>query len=141
MHGKQILLMFLKKFIWLTKFKFNVTFKNDLSDDEEKNFKNALKLVEMYDYFKSLPNEFNTLVGENGNKLSGGQSQRLGIARAIYRNTDILILDEATSALDENTEIRILNKIFNKIEDKKIISISHNENALTYCKKVLNLNE
>ena len=83
--------------------KFNVTFKNDLSDDEEKNFKNALKLVEMYDYFKSLPNEFNTLVGENGNKLSGGQSQRLGIARALYRNTDILILDEATSALDENT--------------------------------------
>ena len=120
--------------------KFNVTFKNDLSDDEEKNFKMPLNLLKC-DYFKSLPNEFNTLVGENGNKLSGGQSQRLGIARAIYRNTDILILDEATSALDENTKIRILNKIFNKIEDKTIISISHNENALTYCKKVLNLNE
>ena len=74
-------------------------------------------------------------------ELSGGQSQRLGIAERYTETTDILILDEATSALDRKYRNRILNKIFNKIEDKTIISISHNENTLTYCKKVLNLNE
>ena len=101
----------------------------------------AARMANLHDFIASLPEGYDTPVGERGLKLSGGEKQRVAIARTLLKNPCIYLFDEATSALDENTEIRILNKIFNKIKDKTIISISHNENALTYCKKVLNLKE
>ena len=69
-------------------------------------------------------------VGENGSLLSGGQIQRLGIARAIYKNCKVLILDEATNELDEKTEGKILNSIFNFNNEITIIFISHNSKSL-----------
>ena len=68
----------------------------------------------MSKYIEGLPNDINTNVGEAGAKISGGQRQRIGLARAMYKDSKILILDEATSALDSKTENLVLNSIFKK---------------------------
>ena len=72
--------------------------------------------------------------------VSGGQVQRIGIARALYNNPSILILDEPTSALDIDTENIFLNTIY-KLKNKTIIIVSHRESVLNKCDKVLNLND
>ena len=76
-------------------------------------------------------------IGERGSKLSGGQIQRIGIARALYRDPSILILDEATNALDDKTEKQILDFIFKMFEDKFIILSTHKKELLKYCNKIL----
>ena len=84
----------------------------------------AAKLSESYDFIMSLPNEFDTLVGEGVSKLSGGQKQRIDLARAILKNSKILILDEPTSNLDvetENSFYKLLKKI--NLKKKKITII------------------
>ena len=68
-------------------------------------------------------------------KFSGGQIQRVGIARAIYRDPEILILDEATNALDINSQDEILKNIFEELKNKTIILISHQTDNLNYCNK------
>ena len=95
-----------------------------------------LKLVLLERFIKTLPNEINTIIGENGEKISGGQRQKIGIARALYRDTNILILDEATNSLDEATEERLLNNI-KKLNNKTIIMISHNAKNKIYCEQIL----
>ena len=80
-------------------------------------------------------------MGERGIKLSGGQMQRIAIARALYNDPSILIFDEATSALDEKTENGILNSIRKLKEEKTIIIISHRKNSLKFCNKIYSLKE
>jgi ABC-type bacteriocin/lantibiotic exporter with double-glycine peptidase domain len=72
-----------------------------------------------------LPQGLNTIIGEKGSSLSGGEQQRIGIARALYKKPEILILDEATSALDETTERQILQEIFDLQEFMTIVMVSH----------------
>jgi len=91
---------------------------------------NSLKLAELQEYVKNLEKGHNTIVGEKGSKISGGQKQRLGIARAIYNLPDILLLDEATSSLDKITEDKILNTLKNLKKQFTIIMISHHSNPL-----------
>ena len=81
-------------------------------------------------------NGWDSIVGENGAKLSGGQIQRLGIARALYKKPQILILDEATSGLDEETEEKLLSNLMNIKPNLTIIIISHNKKILKICNKV-----
>ena len=95
--------------------------------------------MELANFTDSLPNKVYSIIGERGSKLSGGQCQRIGIARALYRDPSIIILDEATSALDEETEDKILNKIFKINSDKTIIIISHRKNSLKNCNKIFKL--
>ena len=83
-----------------------------------------------------LPEEYQTKVGERGVRLSGGQLQRIGIARALYHNPKILILDEATSALDNETEKMVIEEISNLNNDITIIMITHRLNTLKICNSV-----
>ena len=92
--------------------------------------KNCIILAELDTYIGELKEGLNTTVGEKGVRISGGQRQRLGLARALYHEPDILILDEATNSLDINTENTILNTLKNLKNKFTILIISHHENPL-----------
>ena len=77
-----------------------------------------------------------TIVGENGSKLSGGQIQRIGIARALYINPEILIFDEITSSIDSDTEKQLLEVIKNLKQEKTIILITHKSSNLEICDEI-----
>src|SRR4029077_2187435 len=83
----------------------NIRLGKERATDEE--VADAARKAEIHRYIMSLPQKYDTLVGERGDTLSGGQRQRIAIARAIIRNPSVLLLDEATSALDQTTEAAI----------------------------------
>ena len=93
----------------------------------------VLKNVGLYEFIKTLPKGVFTDVGEKGVNLSGGQLQRVGLARAFYREPEILILDESTSALDPFTEKVILDSIYKMNEKLTVIFISHKQSNLDKC--------
>ena len=97
----------------------------------------AAKLAEIHDFIETLPDKYETIVGEDGVFLSGGQRQRIGIARALFKNREILTLDEATNALDTLTEKRILNNLSKK--NITIIQITHKINAVENYDDVIEL--
>ena len=93
----------------------------------------AAKQAQIHTYIDSTVNGYDTLTGERGGKLSGGQKQRIGIARALYKNSPILILDEATSSLDTTTEKLIMNSIYSLNPDITVIMITHRIATLENC--------
>ncbi len=96
-----------------------------------------IKKVELTDLINSLPQGIDTLVGENAAFLSGGQIQRIGIARALYSEKKILIMDESTNALDKKTEREIFSFIKNNLQDLTVIIISHQSESLNICNKIM----
>ena len=101
----------------------NIRFaKPDAGDDD---IKNACKLAAAEDFILDLPQQYKTLIGENGSRLSGGEKQRLSIARAILKNSPIVLLDEATSSLDTESEEKVQNAIFNLTKNRTTIVIAH----------------
>jgi ABC-type multidrug transport system fused ATPase/permease subunit len=100
----------------------------------------SVQLACLSDYVVDLPKGLETCVGERGSLLSGGQRQRVGIARAIYKDTDVLVLDEATSALDADTEQSVLSNIFG-LGNKTIICITHRPETLALCDRVLEISD
>ncbi len=96
----------------------------DVSPDDEK-VRSALKKAKMWDYVKGLEEGWDSNIGENGIRLSGGEKQRIAIARAIYKNSDLLIFDEATSMLDNETEYCILQDACEIFKGKTVIMIAH----------------
>ena len=96
-------------------------------------------LAELDDYVNQLKDGVNSMIGEKGVRISGGQRQRLGLARALYNKPDILILDEATNSLDIDTENTILNTLKNLKNDFTILIISHHENPLKIVDEVYEL--
>ena len=94
----------------------------------------ASRLAELHDFVTGeLPQGYDTFVGERGIRLSGGQRQRIGIARALYRDPDVLILDEATSALDTLTERTVMSAVENIGHAKTIIMIAHRLSTVRHC--------
>ncbi|WP_051238864.1 ABC transporter ATP-binding protein [Clostridium butyricum] len=84
-----------------------------------------LKQADIYDFINSLPEKLNTMIGENGIKVSGGEKQRISIARALLRNSEILVFDEATSMLDNETEDNIISQLLAVFKNRTIILIAH----------------
>ena len=101
----------------------------------------AAKQSFSYDFIKKLPLGFDTKLGERGANLSGGQLQRIGLARALYKKSNVLILDEATSALDKETEQKVLNSISKLKNHKLIIIISHKKSILKNCDRLIKLSK
>jgi ATP-binding cassette subfamily B protein len=101
----------------------------------------AAQEAHIADVIETLPQNYQTFIGERGVRLSGGQRQRLGIARALYKNSEILIFDEATSALDENTEQAVFESIYRLNKKTTIFIISHRLSTLNNCNIILNLND
>jgi ATP-binding cassette subfamily B protein len=101
----------------------------------------ALNGAMLQDLMSSLPNGIETCVGERGVQLSGGQRQRLGIARALYRKSDILVLDEASSALDNETELAIMQTIAKLKERMTILIVAHRHTSLMACDRIIMLED
>lgn len=100
------------------------------------------ELAQVYDFvMEELPNQFDTHVGERGVRLSGGQRQRIGIARALYRNPEVLVFDEATSALDGDTEKAVMDAIEALANKKTIILIAHRVRTLDKCDQIIKLED
>lgn len=106
--------------------------------------KKILNKVSLDKWAESLTNGLDTVLGEAGGKLSGGQKQRIGIARALYKEADVLFLDEATSALDNQTEKEV-NETLSQLKEfdqgLTILSIAHRESSLAYCDRIITLED
>ncbi len=106
---------------------------------DDKKFTKVIKEASLENLIDILPEKINTPVGPNAKQISGGQAQRLAIARALYQNPNLLIFDEATNSLDEKTEEEIMNNIYNLKRNKTIIIISHKESLLKNCDKIFKI--
>jgi len=113
----------------------NILYGNALASEEE--IIKACKFAAAQDFVEKLPNKYETIIGENGIKLSGGQKQRLSIARAILKNSSIILLDEATSSLDSESESVIQHAIENLTKNKTTIIIAHRLSTVMNCDKIL----
>ncbi len=111
----------------------NIAFGERVDRINMKNIEIASKKAHIHNFIKKLFQGYNSYVGERGVQLSGGQLQRLGIARALYLNTDILVFDEATSSLDVKVEKNIMDDINNFTDKKLLIMISHRYSTLKNC--------
>jgi ABC-type multidrug transport system fused ATPase/permease subunit len=112
---------------------FNLSLKENVTLMREWNkhlFDKAVSIAQLEELIAKLPEGTETLIGEKGYRLSGGERQRLGIARAIYRDPQILVLDEATSSLDNKTETAIQHAIDTQLSNKTIITIAHRISTL-----------
>ncbi len=117
----------------------NIAFGEKVLSIDIDRLKMAANAAQINQHIESLPLGYDTIVGENGVKMSGGQRQRIGIARALYKKSQIIILDEATSALDSITEESVMESI--KLWDKNltILMIAHRHKTLKNCNKVYRL--
>ena len=111
----------------------NIAFGIDKKDINHEHVQIASKIANIDDFVKKLPEQYQTTVGERGVRLSGGERQRIGIARALYRNPQVLILDEATSALDNLTEQLVMKEIQKIGNNKTIIMIAHRLSTVQKC--------
>ena len=97
------------------------------------------KIAQIDDVILKLEKQYDTMIGERGIRLSGGQRQRIGIARALYKESDILVLDEATSALDNTTEIAVMNAINNFSSAMTVLIVAHRISSLKNCDYIIEL--
>jgi ABC-type multidrug transport system fused ATPase/permease subunit len=107
------------------------------TDEDLERARELIGLLDLPDTLKDASDS----IGEGGARLSGGQRQRLAIARALYRNPQVLILDEATSAMDVHTQARVMDVVAEYMKGSTVLMITHRAETLDYCNKILTLPE
>ena len=117
----------------------NVAFGCEEINDEK--IMSVIEEAQLGDFVRKLPEKLNTEIGERGIRLSGGQMQRIGIARALYREPEILVFDEATSSLDNETEAAIMESINNLHGKKTLIIIAHRLSTIEECDEIYRVEE
>lgn len=117
----------------------NIAFGVPLDKIDHSRVKNAAQQAQIANTIESWPEKFNTYVGERGIRLSGGQRQRIGIARALYKEADVIIFDEATSALDSQTESDVMSALGLINETITIIMVAHRVTTLKDCDQIIEL--
>ena len=118
---------------------YNIAYGKDDATLEE--VENAARFAQIHEFVKSLPDGYETTVGERGLKLSGGEKQRVGIARTLLKDPPILLLDEATSALDSETEHEVRDALEQAGKGRTVISIAHRLSSISDAEKIVVLEE
>lgn len=120
----------------------NVALGDDAEHIDRGRVMRVLEMASLGGFVRTLADGMDTMIGEAGSRVSGGERQRIGIARALYRNPDVLFLDEATSALDRDTE-RSVNESIAQLSaensDLTIVAIAHRETSLDYCDRIIDI--
>jgi len=117
----------------------NIAYANLNASDEQ--IKKACEFAAATDFIEKLPKSYETIIGENGVRLSGGQKQRISIARAILKDSPIILLDEATSSLDADSEEKVQNAIINLTKNKTTLVIAHRLSTIIRADKIIVLKE
>jgi len=112
---------------------------DELIDNEQ--VVEASRIAALHDFIQTLPQKYDTIIGERGVRLSGGQRQRIGLARALYRNPEVLVLDEATNSLDGTTEEAVLGAFRNASKARTVIMIAHRLNTLKDCDQIYKMKD
>ena len=115
----------------------NIAYGLDETEIDRQAIEKAAKIAHIHDFIMTeLRDEYDTVIGERGVRLSGGQRQRLGIARALYRDPDVLILDEATSDIDNVTEAYITEALQSLAGRKTLIIVAHRLTTIQGCDRI-----
>ena len=118
---------------------YNIAYGRDAATRAE--IEQAAKAAQIHDFVQSLPNGYDTMVGERGLKLSGGEKQRVGIARSLLKNPPILLLDEATSALDTQTEHEIQESLIQMGQGRTLMIIAHRLSTVVHADRIVVLEQ
>ena len=119
----------------------NIALGENFNEINFEKVKNSAKISCISEFIESLPNKYKEKVGEKGIRLSGGQKQRIGLARALYRDPNVLVLDEPSNALDLKTENQVMEKLTSLSKKVTIIMISHSDNSLKFFDRIFNLDK
>jgi ATP-binding cassette subfamily B protein len=117
----------------------NIAFGVPKNKIEPERVRRAAEQAQIATVIETWPKQYKTLVGERGIRLSGGQRQRIGIARALYKQADVIIFDEATSALDNETELAVMQAIEGLSQDLTLVIIAHRLTTLKNCTQIVEL--
>jgi ATP-binding cassette subfamily B protein len=117
----------------------NIAFGIPKSEIDMDKVRKVSKQAFLSNFIESTEDGYYSITGERGVKLSGGQRQRIGIARALYKDVNILVFDEATSALDNETELAIINSIENIDKEITLLFIAHRYSSLKNCDRILEI--
>ena len=121
--------------------KKNICLSIEDKDFDETRLNKIIDDVQLREIINKLPSGINTNIGEMGSDISGGERQKIGISKALYRNPEILIFDESTSSLDEESEKKFVELLEIKFKNKTKIIISHRLAAFKFCDEIYDLSE
>ena len=117
----------------------NIAYANMNASEEQ--IKKACDFAAATEFIEKLPQKFETIIGENGVRLSGGQKQRVSIARAVLKNSPIILLDEATSSLDAESEEKVQNAVLHLTKNKTTLVIAHRLSTIIRADKIIVMNQ